>query len=69
MITLQHYRKGKKAWMEKHTHHSPEKWFSQKHNPWPKKERNSRAKEQTDHNGGKTRKTHTEQKLDNIHIP
>ena len=29
------------------------------YNPWHKKERNSQAKEQTDHNGGKTRKTHS----------
>ena len=56
--------------MEKHTQHSPEKWFPQKHNPWHKKEINSQAKEQTDHNGGKTsKKTYTEQKMDNIHIP
>ena len=46
--------------MEIHTQHRPEKWFPHKHNPWHKKERNSQAKEQTDHNGEKANKTQTE---------
>ena len=54
--------------MEKYTQHSPEKLFLLKYNPWHKKERNSQAKEQIDHNRGKANKTQTEQKLDNIHI-
>jgi hypothetical protein len=45
--------------MKKHTQHNPEKWFPHKHNPLLKKERNSQAKEQTDHNKGETNETQT----------